>query len=449
MGLPAARRAALPAARRRSPTAPATRCTPCSWSPPSSARRWLLRRKVAVGRPCLRCPPSRSASPSTRCSAASAPGRTPRSPCSCSSAPGGPSAAERDGLAGVLLGLLLFKPQFALLAVAAVGRRPAVAHRGHVRRRSRPATWAVTAAFAGAGWVAALARRPRRLPTRTEDVNATNHVSLSEAADAVFERPGDRVGRRRGRRLRRRPRGGGTGARHRPRWRRRSLLCAAHAVFYDIGLALDHRRHRAARRAGGGRRPLARRLPRPPQGGPRLQPRRPRPPRLARRRLDGQNRRRFRRDDVENPAHRELSRGRRRWRPARTACPAQIHGIIAAQLRADLLDRVLPGPRRAAAWKRLRPPRLSAIHSSANLPRLDLVEDLLHLRLRRVGDDARPAGDVAVLGGVGDRVAHAGDALLVHEVDDELQLVQALEVGRLGLVAGLDERLEPGLHERR
>ncbi len=40
------------------------------------------------------------------------------------------------------------------------------------------------------------------------------------------------------------------------------------------------------------------------------------------------------------------------------------------------------------------------------------------------------------------------DALLVHEVDDELQLVEALEVRRLGLVAGVDQRLEAGLHER-
>ena len=79
---------------------------------------------------------------------------------------------------------------------------------------------------------------------------------------------------------------------------------------------------------------------------------------------------------------------------------------------------------------------------------LDLVEHLAHLGLHRRVDDPRTAGEVAVLGGVGDRVPHAGDALLVHEVDDQLQLVEALEVGRLGLVARLDERLEAGLHER-
>src|SRR4051812_15774942 len=120
----------------------------------------------------------------------------------------------------------------------------------------------------------------------------------------------------------------------------------------------------------------------------------------------------------------------------------------AAQLLADGLDLVLGvgGPQLVeplAPAARLGDPLLGegAV--------LDLGEDLLHLGLHVGVDDARPAGDVAVLRGVGDRVAHAGDALLVHEVDDELHLVQALEVRRLRLVAGLDERLEPGAHERR
>ena len=79
---------------------------------------------------------------------------------------------------------------------------------------------------------------------------------------------------------------------------------------------------------------------------------------------------------------------------------------------------------------------------------LDLLEDLLHLQLGLGVDDPRATSDVAVLGGVADRVAHAGDAFLVHQVDDQLHLVQALEVGHLRLVAGLDQRLEPGLHQR-
>ena len=58
-----------------------------------------------------------------------------------------------------------------------------------------------------------------------------------------------------------------------------------------------------------------------------------------------------------------------------------------------------------------------------------------------------PADVVAPLGGVGDGVAHVLEAAAVHEVDDELELVEDLEVGELGLVAGLDEGLEARLDE--
>ena len=68
--------------------------------------------------------------------------------------------------------------------------------------------------------------------------------------------------------------------------------------------------------------------------------------------------------------------------------------------------------------------------------RPDVVEDAAHLVAHVLVDHPRAPGEVAVLGGVRDRVAHAGDPLLVHEVDDQLELVQALEVRRLGLVAG-------------
>src|SRR3546814_1771740 len=52
---------------------------------------------------------------------------------------------------------------------------------------------------------------------------------------------------------------------------------------------------------------------------------------------------------------------------------------------------------------------------------LDLVEDLAHLRLHGRVDDPRAAGEVAVLGGVGDGVPHAGDALRSEEHTSELQ----------------------------
>src|SRR4029079_17219258 len=73
---------------------------------------------------------------------------------------------------------------------------------------------------------------------------------------------------------------------------------------------------------------------------------------------------------------------------------------------------------------------------------LDVREDSLHVLLDPRIDHARTRDVVAVLSGVGDRPALLGDAALDHQVDDELELVEALEVGHLGLVAGLDEGFE-------
>ena len=71
----------------------------------------------------------------------------------------------------------------------------------------------------------------------------------------------------------------------------------------------------------------------------------------------------------------------------------------------------------------------------------------LHLLAHVLVDHALAAGVVAELGRVGDRVAHAREPVLPHQVDDQLQLVEALVVRDLGRVAGLDERLEAGADE--
>ena len=60
---------------------------------------------------------------------------------------------------------------------------------------------------------------------------------------------------------------------------------------------------------------------------------------------------------------------------------------------------------------------------------------------------ARPGQVAAELRGVGHRVVHPRDAALVHQVDDELELVQHLEVRQLGRVAGLHHHVEAGLDE--
>src|SRR5580700_11842926 len=79
---------------------------------------------------------------------------------------------------------------------------------------------------------------------------------------------------------------------------------------------------------------------------------------------------------------------------------------------------------------------------------LDVLQDPLHGLLHFRSDDARTGDVVTPLGGVGDGVAHVFEAAAVEEVDDELELVEDFEVGKLRLVAGLGEDLEAGLNER-
>ena len=96
-----------------------------------------------------------------------------------------------------------------------------------------------------------------------------------------------------------------------------------------------------------------------------------------------------------------------------------------------------------------RPDSLSAIQRAANVPSWMSRRTASHRRPDVVVDDPRPGHVVAVLGGVADAEAHEVEAAAVHQVDDELELVHRLEVGELGLVAGLDERLEGHLDQRR
>src|SRR5690606_19248904 len=78
---------------------------------------------------------------------------------------------------------------------------------------------------------------------------------------------------------------------------------------------------------------------------------------------------------------------------------------------------------------------------------LDLVQKSLHLLAHVLINDLRAGVVVTVLSRVTDRVAHVLQAALVHKVDDKLKLVEALKVRDLGLVAGLDQRIEPGFDQ--
>ena len=78
---------------------------------------------------------------------------------------------------------------------------------------------------------------------------------------------------------------------------------------------------------------------------------------------------------------------------------------------------------------------------------LDLLEDFLHFLLGLLSDDTGSNHVVAILGSIGNRLAHLGHAALIEEVDDELHLMEALEVSHLRLVAGFHQGLETSLHE--
>ena len=78
---------------------------------------------------------------------------------------------------------------------------------------------------------------------------------------------------------------------------------------------------------------------------------------------------------------------------------------------------------------------------------LDVGQNLLHGLLGLGGDDLGAGDVVAVLGGVGDGVAHTAEAGLVNEVNDQLHLMDALEIGVSGIVAGLAQGLKARLHQ--
>ena len=91
-----------------------------------------------------------------------------------------------------------------------------------------------------------------------------------------------------------------------------------------------------------------------------------------------------------------------------------------------------------------RPLLFSSIHSRGELAGLDLGQNLLHLGAGLLVDDARAARVIAVFGGVRNRIAHVAEAALIDEIDDQLQFVQALEIGDFRGVAGFDQGFEAG-----
>src|SRR5215207_8459550 len=90
---------------------------------------------------------------------------------------------------------------------------------------------------------------------------------------------------------------------------------------------------------------------------------------------------------------------------------------------------------------------LVADEASSERAVLDVSEHAFHVLSDMVVDNPRPRHVVAVLGRVRNAPPLLGNAAFVHQVDDQLELVQALEIGDLWLIASCSECLETSLDQ--
>src|SRR5689334_19564285 len=82
------------------------------------------------------------------------------------------------------------------------------------------------------------------------------------------------------------------------------------------------------------------------------------------------------------------------------------------------------------------------------LARLDVLERLLHFLLHRGVHNLWADGNITPFGRLRNGEAHSGDARLIHEVDNEFQLVKTLEISHLWLVPRFNQHLEAVPNQR-
>ena len=75
---------------------------------------------------------------------------------------------------------------------------------------------------------------------------------------------------------------------------------------------------------------------------------------------------------------------------------------------------------------------------------LNVLQGRLHSLLDPGVNDLGADAHVAPLGRFGDGEPHAADAGFVHQIHDQLQLVQAFKIGHFRLVTGFDQRFKTG-----
>jgi len=117
-----------------------------------------------------------------------------------------------------------------------------------------------------------------------------------------------------------------------------------------------------------------------------------------------------------------------------------------AQTLANFLDRVLSFACSHGLETSL--PNLVFQHPvPRELAGLDFIQHALHLRLGLLCDDPGAAGVIPILSRIRNGVTHVRNTTFVDQIDDQLDLVQALKIGHLRGVTGFGQRLVTGLNE--
>src|SRR6266498_5801083 len=71
-----------------------------------------------------------------------------------------------------------------------------------------------------------------------------------------------------------------------------------------------------------------------------------------------------------------------------------------------------------------------------------------HVLLHCLIDNLWTDGQLAPFGGIRNQSAHSGESCLVDKIDNELELVQTFEIGKLGRIAGANKGVEARTNQR-
>src|SRR5216684_1323711 len=137
---------------------------------------------------------------------------------------------------------------------------------------------------------------------------------------------------------------------------------------------------------------------------------------------------------------------RRAISPGRSISAEDTSGLLQprhpfAQFNANLLDRVLEILVEQTLIF-LTAPTIFGDPLAGEFTAPDLLQNGTHHAFGAGIDDPGAAREIAIFGSLADELMHFRQAALMEQIDDELELMQALVIGDFGLIAGLDQGFE-------